>query len=63
MTLPSLYSVFLLPALLMVAGCGVNEAPEQTSDFAVLAQSAEGYTSARPGYALEFPRDHGPHPD
>ena len=63
MTRPSLYSVFLLPALLMVAGCGVNEAPEQTSDFAVLAQSAEGYTSARPGYALEFPRDHGPHPD
>ena len=63
MTFPSLYRIFLLPALLLGAGCGVSEAPEQTSDFAVLAQSAEGYASARPGYVLEFPRDHGSHPD
>jgi predicted secreted hydrolase len=44
------------------AGCGPEENPQQGSDFAVLAQHAEGYSQARPGQLLSFPRDHGPHP-
>ena len=63
MTLPPLWRIFLLPVLLISAGCGVSEEPAENPDFAVLAQSAEGYASARPGQPLEFPRDHGSHPD
>jgi predicted secreted hydrolase len=43
-------------------GCGPGENSEQGSDFAVLAQHAEGYEQARPGQPLSFPLDHGPHP-
>ena len=28
-----------------------------------LRDSAEGYAQVVPGRSLEFPRDHGPHPD
>ena len=48
--------------MLMATGCGPGETPVQNNDFAVLAQSAEDYTPARPGQALTFPRDHGAHP-
>jgi predicted secreted hydrolase len=37
--------------------------PPAGNDFAVLAQANDAYTQARPGTALEFPRDHGAHPD
>jgi predicted secreted hydrolase len=37
--------------------------PASGDDFAVLAQANEAYTQARPGVPLEFPRDHGAHPD
>lgn len=49
--------------ILLAAGCGKDDLPAQGSDFAVLAQTAEGYQQARPGTALSFPDDHGPHPD
>lgn len=31
--------------------------------FAGLGTAADGFTTPRPGVALEFPEDHGPHPD
>ena len=49
--------------VLITAGCGSREAPAPGQDFASLAQSAPGYAQARPGQALQFPRDHGAHPD
>ena len=53
----------LLGALLMFAsGCGPAETAVQDSGLAVLAQSADAYTQARPGQPLRFPRDHGAHP-
>jgi predicted secreted hydrolase len=48
-------------ACLVLAGCGQGEAPSPESDFAVLAQAAEGFEQARPGRLLTFPRDHGAH--
>ena len=32
------------------------------ADFAVLAGAEEGFETSRPGYRLDFPRDHGAHP-
>jgi len=49
-------------ALLALSGCERQTAARPAGDFAVLARSAEGFDPAIPGYALEFPRDHGPHP-
>jgi predicted secreted hydrolase len=53
-------------SLLMLTGCG-PPGPEAAdvpgSGLTVLAQGASGYAQARPGQALAFPRDHGPHPD
>lgn len=53
-------------ALLALAACGPPEpepASASASGLAVLAQGAEGFAQARPGGTLEFPRDHGAHPD
>ena len=50
-----LLSLFLL-------GCEPAQQPAD-ADFAVLARAAEGYATAQPGKVLEFPRDHGAHPD
>jgi predicted secreted hydrolase len=47
-------------ACLALVGCERGEPPPE-SDFAVLAQVAEGFEQARPGRPLEFPRDHGAH--
>ncbi len=57
----------LLPAvstvlLLLTAACDRAEAPVQGSDLAMLARQVQGYTQARPGQPLVFPRDHGAHP-
>lgn len=48
--------------LAALCGCAPDGAPPTGGDFAVLAQGAEGFEQARPGVALEFPRDHGAHP-
>jgi predicted secreted hydrolase len=55
----------IFASLLAAAAAGCDRAPEQTpsSDFAVLAQAAEGYARAENGAVLQFPRDHGEHPD
>ena len=60
----------LWAALLVLAGCdtasrddGAGAASGAASGLAVLAQRAEGFAQARPGVPLEFPRDHGAHPD
>ena len=47
--------------LIGLTACGQSEAPQ--SDFAILASADDAYTSASPGTRLEFPRDHGAHPD
>ena len=55
----------LLAAVLALGlgACG-GEAPSTAgTDFAILAQAAEGYSQAEPGRRLEFPADHGAHPD
>ncbi len=57
---PALVLFFLVAAL--EAGCNSADQTFRDNDFAVLAQSAEGYAEARPDQALKFPRDHGPHP-
>ena len=56
------WSLVVLLALLSSA-CDRPVTTVGESDFAVLAQAAEGYAEARPGHVLEFPRDHGPHPE
>jgi predicted secreted hydrolase len=56
---PALVAILILA----LTACGRSEPPDSTPDLAVLAQGAEGYAEARPGVELEFPRDHGPHPD
>lgn len=43
-------------------GCGPPVPGEEAPDIALLAQGASGFEQARPGNALEFPRDHGAHP-
>ncbi len=53
--------VLLLPALLLATACKPTDTAP-AADFAVLAGAEEGFESARPGYRLEFPRDHGAHP-
>jgi len=52
----------ILAALIALGGCEKKTDIQSAGDFAVLARSAEGFSIAKPGYSLEFPRDHGPHP-
>jgi predicted secreted hydrolase len=63
MKLPRLLVAVCIAQLVLTGSCGPGDPPVQGSDLAVLAQYAEGYAQARPGQALVFPRDHGPHPD
>ena len=52
------------PLLALVLGACGNEPPSTgDTDFAILAQAAEGYSQAVPGRVPEFPADHGAHPD
>ncbi|MFO1123356.1 MAG: lipocalin-like domain-containing protein [Hyphomicrobiales bacterium] len=37
--------------------------PALAQGFAGLGTSSEGFSTPRPGYRLDFPRDHGAHPD
>ena len=55
--------VLLLVATLTLGACEPIAKPADSSDFTVLAKAAEGYAQARPGRALDFPRDHGAHSD
>lgn len=48
--------------LMLTGGCGPADTTVPDSGLAVLAQEADAYTQARPGQALTFPHDHGPHP-
>jgi len=48
--------------LMLTTGCGPAGTDAQDSGLAVLAQSADAYTQAKPGQPLRFPRDHGAHP-
>ena len=57
------FATILLAAALALPGCDSTDPPGSDSDFAVLALAAEGFAQARPGHTLEFPRDHGAHPD
>ncbi len=45
-----------------MSACDRAPPPAANGDFAVLARSVQGFKAARPGQALEFPRDHGAHP-
>ena len=56
-------AALLLAACLVSGGCGPAPGAGGQADFAVLAQAADGYARARPGQLLDFPRDHGAHPD
>ncbi|MBT8049135.1 MAG: iron ABC transporter permease [Xanthomonadales bacterium] len=47
----------------IAAACDRPPQQEPASDFAVLAQAAEGYTRAEKGRVPRFPEDHGAHPD
>lgn len=46
----------------LLACCAVAGSP-QAQGFAGLGSEAEGFALPVPGVQLEFPRDHGPHPD
>lgn len=50
---------FLGGSLLAALGSGIARA----QGFAGLGGESEGFAQVVPGKALEFPRDHGPHPD
>jgi len=51
-------------ALAMLASACAPSAPDAAGpDLAVLAQGAEGFVQARPGTILQFPDDHGAHPE
>ncbi len=52
-----------MAVVFLAGGCGSADRPEEPSDFAILAQSAEGSAQAQPGETLRFPRDHGAHED
>ena len=48
---------------LSAGACDRSGDVSPSSDFAVLAQAAEGYMQAEKGAVLSFPQDHGGHPD
>lgn len=52
-----------LIAAALLSACGPTGKHTPEADFAVLARAEPGFEEARPGHALRFPRDHGPHPD
>ncbi|MFT4603776.1 MAG: putative secreted hydrolase [Rhodothermales bacterium] len=48
--------------LVVLSGC--SSPPETGLSLAeALSVDTTGFARARPGYAMQFPRDHGPHPD
>jgi predicted secreted hydrolase len=59
----ALFAAAVLCGALACAGCERPEAPAAEADLALLAQAVEGFAQARAGRELEFPRDHGSHPD
>lgn len=71
MTRNTLKAGLLALCLLLVSAC--DPAPEPTdtagadeggrTGFAGLGAASDGYAHARPGVLLNFPDDHGPHPD
>lgn len=63
MSIPARVLITLLLTTLGVSGCGPGDVVDRPSDFAILAQSMEGYAQARPGQRLHFPSDHAAHED
>jgi predicted secreted hydrolase len=62
--MPAWFVSAVCPALVLaLTACESGGEPPEKADFAILAQSADGYARARPGVTLAFPRDHGAHPD
>ncbi|MHB0775167.1 lipocalin-like domain-containing protein [Halomonas sp. WWR20] len=57
----------LLAAVLLIAALAwlirSSTEPPAAQSFAGLGSQAAGYAQARPGNTLDFPQDHGPHPD
>lgn len=56
-------SLLLLNLGMLTSACAPDPAPVRGNDIATLAMAAEGFSQAVPGHNLEFPRDHGAHPD
>lgn len=63
MNLRAIGCLSLALAALLSGGCDPGAPASPAADLSVLAQSAEGFAQARPGAVLEFPLDHGAHPD
>jgi predicted secreted hydrolase len=55
--------IYLLLSVTVLTACREGRSGKAAPDLAVLAQSADAYTRADPSRALEFPADHGAHPD
>lgn len=53
----------MLCALMIAVLALAVQAPARAQGFAGLGTDAEGFAPVRPGVALSFPSDHGPHPD
>lgn len=56
-------SVRILAICWALCGTLIAAMPATAQGFADLGRSAEGFAQPRPGIALSFPQDHGPHPD
>lgn len=52
-----------LVAAAVLGACKPSAETPRHADFAVLARSAAQFEQARPGRQLQFPADHGAHPD
>jgi predicted secreted hydrolase len=62
-TMGRLLTMLLCAQLMMTSACRPVDTTAEDSGLAVLAQGADAYAQARPGQPLQFPRDHGAHPD
>jgi len=60
---PTLGCLGLALVAVLSGGCDPGTPGPPAADLSVLAQGAEGFAEAQPGATLEFPLDHGAHPD
>ncbi|WP_229360361.1 lipocalin-like domain-containing protein [Ferrimonas sediminicola] len=52
-----------IPILLLLWGCSPKPTPEQAQGITWQQNVADGAAKVTPGTAIEFPRDHGAHPE